>query len=169
MNKVIAAFGASRNAKTRPLYQYDYGQILVLAGPKLPPSYEVHFSNQAESGRAKTMIGNADGVSIPDEYLRSGQTIYAWVFLHGGDSDGATKYTVTIPVTQRSLPTDQKPTPIQQGVIDQTIAALNNGVQIAQEAAEDAQEAAEEAKNWAHQNIGVITPQEIDEILFGGT
>ena len=33
-------------------------------------------------------VGNADGVQIPNAMLTSGQNVYAWVFLHEGNSDG---------------------------------------------------------------------------------
>jgi len=30
---------------TEPLYQWDYGQRLIITGVELPQAYEVHFSN----------------------------------------------------------------------------------------------------------------------------
>ena len=108
--------------RTSSLYQYDYGQILKLSGIELPLSYEVHFSN-SPTGESKTQIGNDDGVNIPDEYLTSGQPIYAWLFLHTGQTDGETKLTIIIPVIQRAAITDEEPTPEQQSVITETIAA----------------------------------------------
>lgn len=145
-NIVTAAFGASRSARTRALHQWDYGQILQFAGLDLPNAYTVHFSNAGVGGEAKTMIGNADGVDIPDEYLTTGQPVYAWVFLHAGEDDGETVYSVIIPVTARPRPTEDAPTPQQQGLIDQAIAALNAGVQAAQDAAESVQDMSVEAE-----------------------
>lgn len=126
------------------LYQYDYGQVLILTGVELPVAYEVHFSN-SENGISKTSIGNSDGVVIPDEFLTSGEDIYVWLFLHQGNDDGETEYKGIIPVKKRSRPTDIEPTPVQQDVITQTIAALNEAVeQTGQDAA-----AATSAKNAA--------------------
>ena len=144
-NIVTAVFGASRVVKTRALYQWDYGQILQFEGLDLPDAYTVHFSNQGIQGTAKTQVGNADGVSIPDEYLTTGLTVYAWVYLHAGEDDGETEYAVIIPVTARPQPTEDEPTPVQQGVIDQAIAALNAGVQDVQEAVEGVQDAIDTA------------------------
>lgn len=111
------------------MYQWDYGQILQFEGLDLPSAYTVHFSNVGVGGTAKTMVGNADGVDIPDEYLTTGQTVYAWVYLHAGEDDGETAYAVVIPVTKRPHPTEDEPTPVQQGVVDQAIAALNAAVE----------------------------------------
>ena len=145
-NIVTAAFSAFRVTRTRQLYQYDYGQILRFAGIDLPASYTVHFSNQQIGGDAVKQIGNADGMQIPDEMLTSGQNVYAWVFLHVGADDGETMYAVTIPVQQRPRPTEDEPTPVQQGLIEQAIAALNAGVEAAQEAAESVQDMDVEAE-----------------------
>lgn len=148
-NIVTAAFGAFKVTRTRQLYQYDYGQILRFAGIDLPDAYTVHFSNQSEGGTAKTMVGNSDGVDIPDEYLTTGLTVYAWVFLHTGESDGETRYMAIIPVNRKSKNTEDEPTPVQRGVVDQAIAALNAGVQAAQEAAESVQDMDVEAETLA--------------------
>lgn len=148
-NVVTAAFGASKVVRTRALYQWDYGQILRFAGLDLPEAYTVHFSNQGVGGEAKTMVGNSNGVDIPDEYLTTGQAVYAWVYLHAGEDDGETVYAVVIPVVARPRPTEDEPTPQQQGLIDQAIAALNAGVEAAQEAAESVQDMGVEAETLA--------------------
>ena len=137
MNNIITAvFGGRREARARALYQYDYGIILQLIGPALPVAYEVHFSASL-TGEAAVVIGDEDGVAIPDEYLTTAGTLYAWVYLHTGDSDGETRYTVTIPVTARAKPSDYQPTPVEQGVIQQAIAALNAGVKTVEDAVEN--------------------------------
>ena len=128
-NIVTASFGASRLVRTRALYQWNYGQVLQFVGLDLPSAYTVHFSNQGVGGTAKTQVGNADGVDTPNEYLTTGQAVYAWVFLHTGADDGETMYSVIIPVTARPKPVEDEPTPVQQGVIDQAIAALNDAVE----------------------------------------
>lgn len=148
-NIVTAAFGAFKVTRTRQLYQYDYGQILRFAGIDLPDAYTVHFSNRQIGGDSVKQVGGADGVQIPDEMLTSGQNVYAWVFLHTGADDGETMYAVTIPVQQRPKPTEEEPTPVQQGLIEQAIAALNAGVEAAQKAAESVQDMGVEAETLA--------------------
>ena len=151
MNIVQAFLRGKTAAKTAPLYQYDYGQILKIIGLELPPAYEVHFSNNPH-GTSRTSIGGADGVTIPDEYLVTGETVYAWVYLHTGVADGETEYMMTIPVIRRARPTDQAPTPVQQDVITQAIAVLNNAIQQTAGSASDAaasKTAAQTAQGYA--------------------
>ena len=133
-NIVTAELDPRFPSRTEPIWQYDYGQILKFEGVELPMAYEVHFSNNDQKGTAKTVIGNQNGVLIPDEYLLTGEPVYAWVFLHAGEDDGETEYKVTIPVNKRPKAEDTEPTPVQQDVITQTIAALNAGVEKAEEA-----------------------------------
>ena len=134
-NIISAKFCADQTrAWTDELWQYDYGQILKFDGLELPDAYEVHFSNQPLTGETITQIGNADGVTIPDQFLQSGEVVYAWVYLHAGEDDGETEYMVTIPVSKRPEPSDEQPTPVEQSAIDQAIAALNIAVEKADEA-----------------------------------
>ena len=106
-------------------YQYDYGQWIRFAGIQLPETYEVHFSN-TRNGEAKTSLGTpAEGAPVPDEYLQHPGTLYAWVYLHDGESDGETKYMAIIPVTERAMPVNTPPTPAQIDVISQLINQLN--------------------------------------------
>ena len=117
------------------LFQYDYGQKVVLEGIELPSAYEVHFSND-DIGNSKTVIGDETGVDIPDEYLTTGKIIHVWVYLHDGENDGETECHGIIGVMKRSKPTNQEPTPVQQDVITQTIAALDAAVDEAEAIAE---------------------------------
>lgn len=134
-NRILTAnFRLSRRVKTASLYQYDYGQVLRFLGICLPDVYEVHFSNADGGGTAYTVLGNADGVMIPDALLATGNTVHAWIFLHDAATDGETEYKVDIPVIRRPKVTDAEPTPVQQDVITQAIAALNAGVGTVEEA-----------------------------------
>lgn len=140
------------------LFQYDYGQKLILSGVELPANYEVHFSN-CEYGNSKTMLGNSTGVDIPDEYLLSGEDVHVWLFLHDGTDDGETEYHGIINVVRRAKPTDEPPTPQEQSIVTQAIAALNEAVEqttqdvidtnAAKEAAESAADSAEDARDEA--------------------
>lgn len=128
------------------LWQYDYGQVLKITGVELPDAYEVHFSNDPNRGMAKTMTGNADGCLIPDEYLVTGQSVFAWLFLHAGNDDGATEFMVEIPVRRRAKPTAEVPTPVEHDVISGLIADMTAAAGRAQEAKETAVEAAQTAE-----------------------
>lgn len=148
-NIVKAIVGKNgKDIKTAPLYQYDYGQILKIEGITLPTTYQVHFSNDP-TGTSTTSVGNADGVEIPDVYLTSGDSVYAWLYLHTGEDDGETVLKIEIPVRRRAEITNQTPTPQQQSEIDQLIGELNAAV----DAAEDAQDAAEQAAEQAEAQV----------------
>ena len=134
-NIVEAVFSGRKSARTRAIYQYDYGMILRPVGLELPSTYEVHFGASA-TGPTTTQLGNADGVDIPDAYLQTGSSVYAYIYLHSGEDDGETVYSIVIPVIARGQITDEQPTPVQQDVITQAIAALNSGVETVQEIAE---------------------------------
>jgi hypothetical protein len=128
--------------ETRHLYQYDYGQIIKFSGVTLPDLYEVHFAN-SKHGEAKTVLGNSDGVAIPDEYLETAAKIYGWIYLHTGEDDGETVYRFIIPVIGRAKPTHEEPSPVQQSEIEQLIAHLGNDAEAAEQSARDAQHYAE--------------------------
>lgn len=143
------------------LYQYSYGQRLIIEGLELPETYEVHFSN-SDLGHSKTMIGTSEGVDILDEYLVTGEPIHVWVFLHVGETDGETVCHGIIPVIPRAEPTNEPPTPQQQDVITQTIAVLNAGVsevnQIAEEIPNTINTALQEAKESGEFNGTTFIP-----------
>ena len=124
-NVVIADCGnGSYSVRTDPVWQYDYGLVLRIEGVELPSAYEVHFTNDP-LGFSKTKIGDENGVSIPDEYLLTGQMIYVWLFLHEGQDDGETKLSISIPVRRRAMPLDVEPTTEEQNTITQMIALFS--------------------------------------------
>lgn len=131
MDKIVNAYclRSDRQTVTRALTQYDYGQTLMLHDVTLPETYEVHFSNSEAQGTTKTVIGNADGVEIPDEYLRTGKPVYAFLVLHKDADDGRTVYKIKIPINPRPAPTDEPITPQEQSAVTQAIAALNSAVE----------------------------------------
>ena len=134
-NIVEAVFAGRRSARTRAVYQYDYGMMLKPIGLDLPSTYEVHFGTSATSPTV-TQLGTADCVTIPDAMLTTGASVYAYIYLHSGEDDGETVYSIVIPVIARGSITDEQPTPVEQGIIEQAIAALNAGVETVQEIAE---------------------------------
>ena len=114
------------------LFQYDYGQILKITDLQemgiLSP-YQVYFSNDLKTGMAKPQMGNADGVKIPDEYLQTGKPVYAFFYLHHGESDGRTVHVVKIPVIPRVAPLDEVPTEVEQSALNQAIAMIQEAAE----------------------------------------
>lgn len=125
---IRANFGAGRFFNTTEAWQWDYGLELEISGLTLPDVFEVHFSNQATAGTTTTQIGQDNRVIIPDAYLTTGENVFAFIYLHEGESDGETEYKIMIPVKQRPKPTNATPTPVQQDAITEAIAALNAAV-----------------------------------------
>ena len=126
-NVVIASFEEGKKTTiTASKYQYDHGQILLFVGLDLPATYEVDFSNFVSGGDSMTMLGDDEGVDIPDELLATGRDIYAFVYLHEGEDDGETVYVTRIPVIKRPQKTDYTPSQQQLSAIEQAIAALNS-------------------------------------------
>lgn len=147
-----------RYTVTAPIVKEDYGLYLQIEGVELPSTYEVDFSNSENSGTSVTMIGNADGVLIPRQFIDSGKDVFAFLY-HVGEDFGRTVYKFRIPNKVRPDRTNEEPTPEEQSAIDQAISALNDAVeqttqdvasadQSAQSAKEDA-DRAEQAKTGA--------------------
>lgn len=126
MNNVTTATftGSGRKAEACPLFQYDFGQILKIEGLELPPLYEVDFGNDRSSGTSITVLGDADGVEIPNQLLETGEYVFAWIVLHEGEDDRETEYMVEIPVIRRAEPSDEEPTPEQMTIIEQLTAEV---------------------------------------------
>lgn len=158
-NIITACFGGTRFTNTRPAWLIDHGMVLQINGVELPESYFVDFAN-SKAEQATRVLGNADGVVIPDQYfLSNAPQIFAWVYLTTGDS-GFTTLQITIPLSQRPDVSSEPPTPQETDLIEQAIAALNDGVERAETAAENAEQSAAEAKEAA-ENI----KQTVDDAL----
>ena len=155
-SKIIhAPVGGAKYTVTAPIVKEDYGLYLLIEGLELPETYQVDFSNSEHSGTSVTMIGNSDGVLIPSQFISSGKDVFAFLY-HVGADYGRTVYKFRIPNKLRPDRTNEQPTPEQQSVIDQAIAALNDAVtQTAQDvidadaSAQSASESAEQAQESA--------------------
>lgn len=150
-NIITAVFSDSRGVYTDTLYRKDYGQILQIQGLPLPLNFETHFSMNGSI--AKQVIGTTENgvgmVEIPDEYLDESGTLTAYIYLHTGTDAGETEYIIKTRVIPRPDVDPSEPTPVQQDVITQAIAVLNNAVEITNENAEKADKSAENSEAWA--------------------
>lgn len=126
-NVVDAVFGATKETKTQPIFQYDYGTKVRFVGAELPDSYEVHFSN-CNYGNAKTVLGDSTGVEIPYEYTKNYGRVFAWVFIHESEDVGWTKYLAEIPVIRRAKPSYDPVDPYEQSIVEQ-LASTVEGLQ----------------------------------------
>ena len=153
---IVQADISQRLCFTSPLYQWDYGQILLPTGVELPTAYEVHFA-VPNTDTTMTVIGNADGVAIPDELLTTSGQIVAYIYLHSGEDDGETEYKINIPVKARPQPSDYEPTPVQQDVITQTIGAVQSAMNVWQNMTAEAVTLQPDEEATASYADGVLT------------
>ena len=139
-----------RYTVTAPIVKEDYGLYLQIEGVELPSTYEVDFSNSENSGTSVTMIGNADGVLIPRQFIDTGKDIFAFLY-HVGANYGRTVYKFRIPNKVRPDRTNEEPTPEEQSVIGQAINALNEAVAQTAQDVIDADASAQSAQGYAEQ------------------
>lgn len=152
MSNIISAVFAPGETETvaqEKLYQWSYGQTLLIEGLELPASYQVDFSNLEFCGcGAIAKIGSAEGVQIPTELLSTGKNVYAFIWLIDA-TGGRTQYRVTIPVTPRPAPDLPDPSPEEDSAIAEAIAALNSAVEQTRQSAADAAGSADAAAGSA--------------------
>ena len=128
--------------------QYDYGQVLRIAGLDLPDAFEVHFANVGDTTTI-TQIAQNGVVEIPDQFFKTSRQINAFIFLHDGETDGETEYKITIGVLPRPAISDEEPTPEEQSAITQAIAALQAAVAATSQSETNAAASAESAATSA--------------------
>ena len=153
MDNIVSVKLDSRYASTLGAWQYDYGQVLRITGPELPPAVEVQFSLDEKLGETLSRVGTTvDGVTevkIPDELLTHSATsnyrIYAYIYLTD-ETSGNTKYEIIIPVRVRSKPTSPTEDPeTDPDLFRKTVVAVNASADRAENAASSAMESAASA------------------------
>ena len=157
MDNIVSVKLDSRYASTLGVWQYDYGRVLRITGPELPPAVEVQFSLDEKSGETLSRVGTTvDGVTevkIPDELLTHSATsdyrIYAYIYLTD-ETSGSTKYEIIIPVRVRSKPTSPTEDPeTDPDLFRETVVAVNASAERAKMAEQNAKESATEAGKYA--------------------
>lgn len=88
------------------LWQWDYGQQILVRGLELPASYKVHIGFAGDDMLAEYPCGN-DTITIPDKYLEAGKEILIFVCL-ADDSTWNTSYLIRCPVKKRAKPTNEE-------------------------------------------------------------
>ena len=144
--------------RDQKLWQYDYGQVLRIAGKEFPKVTEVQFSLKQSGGHTLDRIGTSNNglltVQIPNELLQnkgatSDFTIYAFVYLTG-EGCGNTKYMIQLPVESRPEPTDPSEDPsIDPSIFKDAVNAVNASAVRAEAAEKSAKESADKAKEYA--------------------
>lgn len=157
MNNIVTVVLDNPTYATAPqIYQYNYGQILRIQGGAFPKAVEVHFSIQEKSGDSITRIGTtADGVTevpIPELMLENYDSIenydfWAYIYVEDGTS-GTTECKIRIPVKARSKP-EVPGTPEEPELFRETVKAVNDAADRAEQAEQNAKASATEAGKYA--------------------
>ena len=127
-NIVTAVAGDKLYIKTDSVFQYDYGLKLVVEGITLPESFNVHFAN-SNNAAAKTVVGDATGTPIPDEYLRNGEDIHAYIYLKNENEYGYSILHIHIPVVDRAAIDTEEITPIDHTYIEDALETIAEAVE----------------------------------------
>ena len=142
VSKIIYGRVGPRGTYTEGMItEEDYGILFQMPDLDLPAAYQVDFSNKLTGGTALTVVGNEDGALIPTSLIDSGKDVYAFLY-YTGVGFGKTTHVFRINNNRRAKRGTPAPTPTQQSVIDQTIAALNTAVE---STAADAEQTASDA------------------------
>lgn len=155
-NIIIVKLDSTYVAVYSGIWQWNYGQILRIQGGNLPKVVEVHFSLQDKGGDSITRIGTtvdgATDVPIPDSFLENGgraqdYKIYAFIYLEDG-TVGNTEYKIEMSVKSRPKP-EVPGTPEEPELFRETVKAVNDAADRAEQAEQNAKASATEAGKHA--------------------
>ncbi len=155
-NIIIVKLDSTYVAVYSGIWQWNYGQILRIQGGNLPKVVEVHFSLQDKGGDSITRIGTtvdgATDVPIPDSFLENGgraqdYKIYAFIYLEDGTA-GNTEYKIEMSVKSRPKP-EVPGTPEEPELFRETVKAVNDAADRAEQAEQNAKASATEAGKYA--------------------
>ncbi len=99
---IVADIFEKNMAQAEGLYQWDYGQYLMVDGMDIPDDTEVQFYQALRSSTGKIKDGK---VHIPDMMLQNAAEITAYVYVCQPDS-GETVLKIRLPVKARPKPED---------------------------------------------------------------
>ena len=166
-NRIPVEIGESRRITTRPTnYKYDEVQILMISptdGVELPDFYQVDFCVEGDTDTV-TMAGTlSGGVPIPEGLLRQGQNLEAYLVVtaSGNPTPVQTRWTITIPVNERPTRSGIELSDDQQAQVNSLIAALNEGVDRAEDAADAIENMGAEAETLPEGSAAAVE-KEVD-------
>ena len=134
-------------ADRKPIWQWNYGQILQLHGLDLPKATEVHFSHSNIVGDALIRIGTTTDkiteVAIPETFLEHYGTVTAYVYCSTVEH-GQTEYKTYFKIEARAKP-EAWDKPEDAEIFHEAIEAVNEAAGRAETAAGNAAASAEAA------------------------
>jgi len=128
----------------KPIYQYNYGQILQIHGLDLPKAVEIHFSHSMGGSDAIIRIGTTTDkvteVAVPEKFLEAYGTVTAYIYVSNTES-GQTEYKIQFQIAQRAKP-EAWDSPEDAELFHTAIEAVNESAGKAEDAAARAEESA---------------------------
>ena len=120
--------GSTHETSAFGLTQWDKGQKLKIIWEDLPEKFQVHFSSR----------GFAD---IPDELLRVGADIFAWIYLSENDKQGESVKRAVLYVRPRPKPQNilDEIEPTQQEKLEIILRDINDSIDYMKENGSDAE------------------------------
>ena len=147
----------------KPIYQYNYGQILQIHGLDLQKAVEIHFSYGMGSSDAIIRIGTtADKVTevaVPEKFLEAYGTVTAYIYVSDTES-GQTEYKIRFQIVQRAKP-EAWDSPEDGELFREAIEAVNESADRAEDAAVRAEVSAGNAGQSAE--IAKEIPGQVEE------
>lgn len=156
-------------ASVHRLWQWSYGQILLIQGLDLPTATEIQFSLQETGGETIPRIGvTRDGVTevkIPDAIFEhdtaSNYKAYAFIYLSDAES-GTTIKKIVMYINARPKRSDYDvPDPERDNLFLEAIEAVN-------ESADRAETAEKSAEAWAHGHPDYPEKDEDNAMYYAG-
>lgn len=135
----------------KPIYQYNYGQILQIHGLDLPKAVEIHFSHSMGGSDAIIRIGTTTDkiteVAVPEKFLEAYGTVTAYIYVSDTES-GQTEYKIQYQIAQRERP-EAWDSPEDGELFQEAIEAVNTSAGKAEDAAVRAEASAGNAEQSA--------------------
>ena len=182
VNHIQAKTKQDTKLRLNGLWQYDFGQVLMVEGLDLPEHVQVHFAiitkrcgDQVPAYRIMaTVIDGVLSVGIPDEMLVNNDTkrnynIHAYVYEIDSDS-GESIAEIVMPVRVRPKPDDYIPPEEEYSLVNEVTALANSAsvtLSEAQSAVAVANEAIEVFSNFEEEDptMEAISIEELIHIL----
>lgn len=136
--------GSTHETSAFGLTQWDKGQKLKIIWEDLPEKFQVHFSSRGSDEAVVVEAESENGTGfadIPDELLRVGADIFAWIYLSENDKQGESVKRAVLYVRSRPKPQNilDEIEPTQQEKLEIILRDINDSIDYMKENGSDAE------------------------------
>ena len=111
--------------RTRPLYQWDSGQILKVIDQEIPDNTEIQFGNPCMREVIPAFFAN-NQVKIPQAAMEQPMEIKAYMMIVEGDNETTTKL-IRIPIFPKPKPAEYVPEEEEPSILQVVQGKANKG------------------------------------------